>query len=175
MITLPDGAKIEMQWKQVTYIKGYNYIIFEIIPMLAEKDIVVFPDLVNWTTKQDVFSVDERAEIIFLLERIAWKREIRIVEMDVPPYANKKIELSQGMLEMTTGYAMLTKDNLFDTDSKLNKEQVKAVYCKLERKFAESVQGMVRIPKVLSIKGSVAAEITIPILERSDKVKVLFY
>ncbi|MCI9299000.1 MAG: hypothetical protein HFI10_16395 [Lachnospiraceae bacterium] len=42
MITLPDGAKIEMQWKQVIYIKGDNYIIFEIIPMLAEKDIVVF-------------------------------------------------------------------------------------------------------------------------------------
>lgn len=175
MITLPDGAKIEMQWKQVTYIKGDNYIIFEIIPMLAEKDIVVFPDLVNWTTKQDVFSVDERAEIIFLLERIAWKREIRIVEMDVSPHANKKIELSQGMLEMTRGYVMLTKDNLFDTDSKLNKEQVKAVYCKLERKFAESVRGMVRIPKALSIKGSVAAEITIPILERSDKVNLLFY
>jgi hypothetical protein len=34
--------------------------------------------------------------------------------MDVPPHANRKIELSQGMLEMTTGYAMLTKDNLFD-------------------------------------------------------------
>ena len=63
MIVLPDGVKIEMQWKQVTYIKGDNYIVFEIIPMLAEKDIVVFPDFTNWTTRQDVFSVDERAEI----------------------------------------------------------------------------------------------------------------
>ncbi|WP_289782670.1 hypothetical protein [Thomasclavelia cocleata] len=175
MIVLPDGVKIEMQWKQVTYIKGDNYIVFEIIPMLAEKDIVVFPDFTNWTTRQDVFSVDERAEIIFLLERIAWKRDICVVEMDVPPYVNKKLELNQGMLELTQGYAMLTKENLFDVDSKLNKEQVKAVYCKLEKRFAELAQGVVRFPNTLLLKGSVLAEIVVPELEKSNKVKVVYY
>lgn len=126
--------------------------------MLTQKDIVVFPDLRNWETKQDVFTVEERAEIIFLLERIAWKRNMHIAEMDVAPYVNRKLEFRQGMLELTQGYAMLTKENLFDTDSKLSKEQVKLAYCKPEKRFAESTQGTVSIPK-----------------ELCDKVKVIFY
>lgn len=101
--------------------------------MLTQKDIVVFPDLRNWETEQDVFTVEERAKIFFLLERIAWKRNMHIAEMDVAPYVNRKLEFRQGMLELTQGYAMLTKENLFDADSKLSKEQVKLVYCKLEK------------------------------------------
>ena len=75
-----------------------------------------------------MFSLDERNEIIFLLERIAWKRDIKIVEMDVLPHVNKDLEIKQGMIEKTTGYARLTNDNLFDVDSKLNKKQVKEIY-----------------------------------------------
>ena len=99
MVILPDDIQIEMQWKQVIYIKSNNYVVFEIIPMLTWKDVVIFPNRLNWSTKQNLFSCDERAEIIFLLERIAWKRDIRIVEMDVPPYVNKKIEVLKGMIE----------------------------------------------------------------------------
>ena len=70
---------------------------------------------------------------------------------------------------------MLTKENLFDVDSKLNKEQVKAVYCKLEKRFAELAQGVVRFPNTLLLKGSVLAEIVVPELEKSNKVKVVYY
>lgn len=83
------------------------------------------------------------------------------------------MEINQGMLESTEGYARLTEENLFDTNSKLNKEQVREIYCKLERRFAESAQGTVKIPKDLLIRGSVIAELTIPIFERNNKVKVL--
>lgn len=72
MVVLPDGIKVEMQWKQVTYIRDNDSVTFEIIPMLAEKDIVIFPNLLNWQTKQELFSCDEREEIIFIIERIAW-------------------------------------------------------------------------------------------------------
>lgn len=173
MVILPDDIKIEMQWKQVIYIKSNNYVVFEIIPMLTGKDVVIFPNRLNWSTKQNLFSCDERAEIIFLLERIAWKRDLRIVEMDVPPYVNKKIEVLQGMIESTEGYIRLTRENLFDTDSKLNKNQVKEIYCKLERKFAESAQGVVKIPREILINGSVIKEVCLPVLERNAKVKLL--
>lgn len=83
---------------------------------------------------------------------------MHIAEMDVAPYVNRKLEFRQGMLELTQGYATLTKENLFDTDSKLSKEQVKLAYCKLEKRFAESTQGTVSIPK-----------------ELCDKVKVIFH
>lgn len=41
MIILPDGVKIEMQWKQCKYDNNKAYIVFQIIPMLKEKDIVI--------------------------------------------------------------------------------------------------------------------------------------
>lgn len=173
MVVLPDGIKVEMQWKQVTYIRDNDSVTFEIIPMLAEKDIIIFPNLLNWQTKQELFSCEEREEIIFIIERIAWKRDIRILEMNVPPHVNKKIEVKQGMIESTEGYIRLTKENLFDVDSKLDKKQIKEIYCKLERKFAESAQGKVEIPKELLIKGSVAKEVCIPILERNKKVRIV--
>ena len=172
MVFLPDNIKIEMQWKQVAYIKGNNQIIFEIIPMMNGKDIVIFPNISSWSSKQNIFSCEEREEIIFLLERIAWKRDIAIIEMDVPPHVNKKIEINPGMIESTEGYTRLARENLFDADSKLNKNQVKEIYCKLERRFAESMQGVVRIPKESLIKGSIIKEFCLPILEKNEKVKI---
>lgn len=173
MIFLPDDIKIEMQWKQVTYIRNSNYAIFEIIPMMTGKDIVIFPNILSWSTNQKCFSCREREEMMFILERIAWKRDIRILEMDVPPYVNEKIEIKQGMIESTEGYIRLTKENLFDSDSKLNKNQVKEIYCKLEKRFAESVQGVVEIPKELLIRGSIIKEVCLPVLEKNEKVKIL--
>lgn len=172
MVLLPDNIKIEMQWKQVAYIKGNNYVIFEIIPMLTEKDIVIIPNLSSWSNKQNVFSCEEREEIIFLLERIAWKRDITIIEMDVPPCVNEKIKLNSGMLESTEGYIRLARENLFDVDSKLNKDQVKEIYCNLERRFAEAMQGIVIVPKESLIKGSIVKEFCLPILEKNEKVKI---
>lgn len=172
MIILPDGIKIEMQWKQVTYIKDNDYAVFEIIPMLTGQDIIMIPNLSNWINKQDVFSGDERQEIIFLLERIAWKRDIKITEMDISPFVNRKIKVHLGMLESTEGYRKITNENLFDVNSPLNKEQVKAIYCKLEEKFAEAAQGIVKVPKEVLVEGSIVKEISVPALIKNTKVQL---
>lgn len=173
MINLPDGTKFEMQWKQVTCIRENDYAIFEIIPMLNEKDIIIVPNSARWSDGQEVFSNDDRMEMIFLLERIAWKRDVKVVEMDIPPHVNKKFEITSGMFEATEGYKKLTKDNLFDPDSMLNKSQVKEIYCKLEKRFAEAVQGSVKIPRELLIKGSVMNEISLPAFEGNKNAQVL--
>lgn len=111
--------------------------------------------------------------MIFLLERIAWKRDIKVVEMDVSPYVNEKPEITPGMFEATEGYKRLSQDNLFDPDSKLNKMQVKEIYCKLEKRFAEAIQGTVKIPKKLLIKGSVMNEVSLPVLEKNKNAQIL--
>ena len=172
MVILPDGATFEMQWKQAIYTKGDNYVALEIVPMLTGKDIVIFPNCSNWKTEQNVFSEDERKEIMFLLERITWKRDLRILELDVRPYINEKPKIKQGMIELTQGYARLVKENLFDADNSLSKEQVKEIYCKLEKKFAESARGKVEIPKELLIKGSVIREYVMPIFENNKNIQI---
>ena len=110
MVNLPDGSKFEMQWKQVTYIKENDCAIFEIIPMLNEKDIIIVPNSARWSDGQEVFSNDDRMEMIFMIERIAWKRDVKVVEMDIAPHVNKKLEITPGMFEATEGYKKLTKD-----------------------------------------------------------------
>lgn len=173
MIILPDGVKIEMQWKQCKYDNNKSYIVFQIIPMLKEKDIVIVPNKNRWKLIQDVFSFEEREEIIFLLERINWKRDIQILEMDVEPCVNKEFDIRTGMIEMTNGYITLTKENLFDIDSKLNKKQVKELYCKLEEKFAMMSEGVVEIPREILIEGSVFKEICIPAFERNKNIQLV--
>ena len=74
------------------------------------------------------------------------------------------------MIESTKGYDILTRENLFDVDSKLNKEQVKSVYCELEEKFAKMSKGTVVISKNNLIKGSVQYDITIPAFEKNSDV-----
>ena len=173
MINLPDGTKFEMQWKQVAYIRGNDYAIFEIIPMLDEKDIIIVPDSARWSDGQDVFSNDDRMEMIFLLERIAWKRDVKVVEMDISPHVNEKLEITSGMFEATEGYKKLAENNLFDPDSMLNKTQVKEIYCKLEKRFAEAIQGTVKIPKELLIKGSVMNEVSLPAIEGNKNAQIV--
>lgn len=45
MIALPDGVKIEMTWKSVKYISGSNFVVFQIIPMFQESDIIIIPNI----------------------------------------------------------------------------------------------------------------------------------
>lgn len=172
MVILPDGSAIVMSWKQVKYINHDKFIVFQIIPMNKGKDIIIFPCKDKWQNITNVFSLDERAEIIFLLEHIEWKRDISIMEMSIEPYLNKELDFKTGMIESTKGYDILTKENLFDVDSKLDKEQVKNVYCKLEEKYAMSCKGKVVIPKETIIQGSINKEITIPMLKKNENVTI---
>jgi len=172
MVKMPDGAKFEMQWKQVKYTKNERNIVFEIVPMYQREDIVVFPNSNLWDETQNVFSDHERQEIIFLLERIAWKRDIRLVETNIKPNLVSNNEPIKGSIESTSGYQEISSQNLFDPQSPLNKTQVKNIYCILEKRFAENVSGIATIPKNVIIPGSVLAEISIPILTKNTNVQL---
>lgn len=93
--------------------------------------------------------------------------------MDVEPCVNEEFDIRTGMIEMTNGYITLTKENLFDIDSKLNKKQVKELYCKLEEKFAMMSEGVVEIPGEILIKGSVFKEICIPAFKRNKNIQLV--
>ncbi|HWP80329.1 MAG TPA: hypothetical protein VN446_06760 [Candidatus Acidoferrum sp.] len=170
MVTMPDGAQFEMQWKQVKYMNGGHSAAFEIIPMYRGKDIVIMPSATLWREGQSVFSDQERLEIIVLLERIAWKRDIRVIEVNTPPAIDSNTGPVSGSLESTTGYQEMATKNLFDPQSPLSKEQAKEIYCILEKRFAEGASGMVTIPKSVILQGSILAEVSIPVLEKNSSV-----
>lgn len=165
MVTMPDGARFEMQWKQVEYINGGHNAIFEIIPMLTGRDIVLFPTAELWAEAQDVFSKQERLEIIFLLERIAWKREIRVVEANIKPVIDSNAIPISGSIESTPGYQEMASKNLFDPQSQLSNSQVKEIYCIIEKRFAESASGVVTIPRDEILKESILEKVSIPALK----------
>lgn len=170
MVTMPDGAQFEMQWKQLKYMNGGHSVAFEIVPMFQGKDIIIFPNTQLWTEAQNVFSQQERLEIIFLLERIAWKRDIRMAEANVTPDIDSYASPVSGSIESTPGYQEMAARNLFDPQSPLSKSEVKDIYCILEKRFAENASGIIHIPQDIILKGSVLAEVSIPVLKANKNV-----
>jgi hypothetical protein len=172
MVTMPDGAKFYMQWKQVKYVNGNNSIIFDIMPMFKGNDLIIFPNAEQWNKIVNIFNSQERKEIIFLLERINWKRDIKIVEINIVPAVNSDFDCIDGSLESTEGYKRLSDEDLFDPQSPLSKEQVKEIYCELERRFAENASGTITISKDFIIKDSVLEKVSIPALKNNEKVNL---
>ena len=170
MVIMPDGAQFEMQWKQVKYINGGHSVVFEIVPMYQGKDIIIFPNSQLWTESQNVFSDQERLEIIFLLERIAWKRDIRVAEANVTPDIDSSAGPVNGSIESTPGYQEMATKNLFDPQSPLSKSEVKEIYCILEKRFAEGASGVVTLPKNVILQGSVLEKVSIPALKANKNV-----
>ncbi len=170
MVTMPDGAQFEMQWKQVKYMNGGHSVVFEIVPMFQGKDIIILPNTQLWSESQNIFSEQERLEIIFLLERIAWKRDIRVAEANVTPDIDSNASSVSGSIESTPGYQEMAAKNLFDPQSPLSKSEVKEIYCILEKRFAEGASGVVTIPKSVILQGSVLAEVSIPALKKNKSV-----
>lgn len=172
MVTMPDGAQFEMQWKQVKYMNGGHSATFEIVPMNQGKDIVIMPSAKLWNEAQSAFSDQERLEIIVLFERIAWKRDIRVIEADIEPDIDLNVGPVNGSLESTQGYREMAANNLFDPQSPLSKQQAKEIYCILEKRFAEGASGIVTIPKDFILHGSILAEVSIPALEKNPSVQL---
>ncbi len=176
MVILPDGIKIEMRWKSVFYIKNDKILYFSVEPMMSCEAIVYFPTEANWSTVENDFSKQERLEIIFLLERIAWKRKIKIVEVDISPRIIKSIgeTILLGSMESTKAGRKIEEDNLFDPESPLTIEQANNIYVSLECKFAEQVQGIVTVYRENSIKNSVFDKIVLPILKENNKISLQY-
>ena len=173
MVILPDGDQIDMRWKSVNYIFGQKKIVFSIVPMMNKADYVLVPNAEQWTKH---LAIEKRNEIIVILQHVDWKRDINIVEFDIPPYITDKNEdlITPGSLESTEAGRKLEQDFLFDPTSPLNKEQVKEMFCILEKRFAENTIGDVKILKGSIIAGSVMSVISIPALERNTKVNLCF-
>ncbi len=173
MVTLPDGDMIEMRWKSVSYIYGEKKIVFSIVPMMNKADYIIVPNAEQWTKYG---SIEKRNEIIVILQKVNWKRDISIVEFDIPPYITDKNDdlITPGSLESTEAGRKLEQDFLFDPASPLNKDQVKEIYCTLEKRFAENTIGDVKLLKGSIIEGSIMAEISIPTLEKNSKVNLCF-
>lgn len=148
MVTLPDGIKIDMRWKSVSYIKNDLKLCFSIEPMMNCEAIVYFPSEQKWKTIENEFS-EERLEIIFLLERIVWKRKIKVVIMDIiPEILNLQHDIVlTGSMESTQAGRKIEVENIFDPESSLTMEQVHELYISLEKKFAENVEGVVAITR----------------------------
>lgn len=174
MVILPDGDMIEMRWKSVSYIFGEKKIVFSIIPMMNSADYIMVSNAEQWTK---YLSIEKRNEIIVILEKVNWKRDINIVELDIPPYITNKKEdiITPGSLESTEAGRKMEQDFLFDPASPLSKDQVKEIYCTLEKRFAENAVGDVKIPKASIIAGSVLDAISIPALEKNAKVNLYVY
>lgn len=170
MVTMPDGAQFEMQWKQVKYMNGGHNVVFEIVPMFQGKDVVIFPSAQHWREAQNVFSDQERVEIIFLLERIAWKRDVRVAEANVYPDVDSNSGPVNGSIESTKGYQEMTAKNLFDPTCPLSKAQVKEIYSVLEKRFAESASDTVTIPKEVILQGSILEQVSIQALRKNNSV-----
>lgn len=174
MLELPDGNQIDMKWKSVSYIKGNKKLYFSIEPMLNCEAIIYFPSKKKWESVEKTFSQKERLEIIFLLERIDWKRKVKIYEVDIMPKTlNKNQEMViSGSMEATQAGRKIEEDALFDPQSPLSKEQVNEIYISLEKRFAENAEGNVSVQRVEVLKDSVLNSIILPILERNAKVKI---
>ncbi len=174
MVVLPDGDMIEMRWKSVSYIYGEKKIVFTIVPMMNRPDYIMVPNTEQWIK---YLAIEKRNEIIVILEKVNWKRDIQVVELEIPPHITDKKEdiVTPGALESTEAGRKMEQDFLFDPASPLNKEQVKEIYCMLEKRFAENAVGEVKISKGNIIAGSVMAEISIPALEKNAQVNLEVY
>ena len=173
MLQLPDGNLLDMRWKSVSYIVGIKRFIFTIIPMLEDADIVCVPNEERCNADMDI---SLRNEFIFLTQVAEWKRDLRVVEMNITPCVSIYGEdfEDDGSLEKTEGGKKLESSYLFDPQSPLTKEQVKEIYIKLEAKFAENIVGEVEIVKNGTPDGSIMEKITIPSLERNQNAKIIY-
>lgn len=176
MVILPDGAKFDMKWKSVSYIRDGVQLIFEIIPMYDQADIVLIPSEYAWGDYTDIYSLQEREDIIYLLDKINWRREINLLEVDMYPTFCREGEYipPPGTLEWTFAGMELERLNLFDPDQTLREQKGKDLYLMLESKFAQMAVGDVVIPRCCVIEGSVLERLTVPILEDNAQVNLIW-
>lgn len=169
MFVLPDGAAFVMQWKQVVYKNHGENISFQIIPMMKGPDLVIFPNVNRWKSVEHIFSMDERNEIIFYLEGLKWKRKLKVIESEADPILRDGLPVTTGMLEMTKGYLEIAAMDLFDPQVDLTEAQVKEIYLKVERKYANAVVGNITVPQSIVIPGSVLEQVVIPELQKNPR------
>ncbi|MFD0898264.1 hypothetical protein [Loigolactobacillus binensis] len=93
-------------------------------------DIIYFPTETNWKQTSNAPANSVREEVIFLLERIDWTRDLKIVELDIPLVILDKGSLffEQGSFEQTQGGIQVSADGLFEPEVHLQMNKFEKYY-----------------------------------------------
>jgi len=162
---------LTMGWKYLSYIQGDEKIVFNIEPMVGEADIIYIPNDEIWKESSIKWASGNKNEILRTIKSIDWNRDIVCNECDIclRCMSTDKDEIEEGTIESTEAAKEFQSLYLFDPDKKVEKEQAHELWCTLEKRFAEEVEGKVTIHANSIIENSVFNKITIATLLENDK------
>lgn len=160
---------LKMGWSFLTAIVNKEKFLFPIEQRIGEPDVLYVPN----EGKYGEMSLEW---LIKKISDIEWNRDLRIKEADltVPALQIDDPEIKEGTLESTEAGEQFLSLDLFDPNSEISKEDVKKIWCHLEQRFAESVEGLVTIYVNSFSENSVFSKITIPSLSANNNVTLKF-
>lgn len=163
---------LRMGWKYLSYIHGDEKIVFNIEPMVGEPDIIYIPKIEIWKESSTKWASENRNEILNAIKSIDWNRDLIFSECDIELKCIliSQDEFEEGTIESTETAKEFQSLYLFDPDKKVEKEQAHELWCTLEKRFAEDVEGRVTIYAKSTIENSVFNKITIPMLLENKNV-----
>jgi hypothetical protein len=175
MIEISDRnnkISIKIGWKYLSYIQDKEKIIFSIEPMVEEADLIYIPNPESWEKSSPKWASKIREEILRNIKEVNWNRDIEFKECDISLkcMAANENEIEEGTIESTQAAREFLRLDLFDPDKKVEREQAHELWCTLEMRFAEQVEGKVTIYASDIIENSVFNKITIPTLLKNEKV-----
>lgn len=163
---------IKMGWKYISYIQEDEKIILNIEPMLGEADIIYIPNDEIWRKSSRKWASQNKNEILSNIKSLDWNRQMAFNEYDIDLKCMTvdEDEIEEGTIESTEVAKEFQSLYLFDPDKKVGKEQAHELWCTLEKRFAEQVEGKVTIYANSVIENSVFNKITIVALLENEKV-----
>lgn len=175
MVEISGNSKkinIYMGWKHINYIYGEEKLVFKNEPMIGEADIIYIPNDEIWNSSTIEWVKGNKDKILRDIKSIDWNRDIKFNEMDIDLMciSMDNDDIEKGTIESTEAAKEFQNLNLFDPDKKVDKKQAHELWCVLEKRFAQGVQGKVTIYANSIIENSVFNKITIAALLENDKV-----
>ena len=160
-----NKAEVKMGWKYISYIDDGEKYIFPIEPMYEDADIAYLPS-----------NKEEIKKVIDTIQAIKWNRKLvyKDANYEIKRVKDTVLEFENGSLESTHAGQEFLALNMFDPDFDLEPEKVHEIWCELEKRFAECVEGKVTIMANSIIEGSVFEKVTIPILMQNKEVTLFF-
>jgi hypothetical protein len=167
-----NEISIKMGWRFLSYIQGNEKIVFNIEPMVKESDILYIPKNQIWRESSPKWASENKDQILESIKAIDWNRNIRFNKCDIKLKCMLigQDEFEEGTMESTEAAKEFQRLYLFDPDKKVEKEQVHELWCTLEKRFAEGVNGRVTIYSKSIVENSVFNKITMPTLLENEKV-----
>jgi hypothetical protein len=173
-----DGSwQARMGWRYIAYKEGKIAFGLPIEPMICGADIVDVPTDAAWSQIEHVNSLSKK-QVMRNLQSIPWNRALTWQETDNASglSVNATLELViPGSLEATSGGQFLESLRLFEPGDRPPFEQVRELWLKAERKFAEEARGEVTLfADQQGVPQSVFREITLVTLKNNPHVTLNF-